>query len=272
LAEIENAQVRDTSPVKASPVAGKTLESELGMQQGKSLCGTAKLCTYSQDVKNRSIGEQMDAPLSNAPEARENVGWWALYIRHQHEKVVAEMLCAKGFEVFLPLYQSQRRWNDRVKLLSLPLFPCYLFVRGGNDRRTQAAMTPGVHMILSLGDQAAIIPDTEVLAIRRTIEGHFRVEPHPYLKCGDKVRVKRGTLEGLVGILVRKKNLCRLVLSVDMLERSIGVEIDAADVEPVSKLAKAALLSATNLHTSHSLRRPPEGVRDLAHRADNLRR
>ena len=83
-----------------------------------------------------------------------------------------------GLEVFVPLYESVRRWKDRRKLLSLPLFPGYLFVRGGPARRLQILTTPGVHMILSQGDQAAIIPEEEIEAIRRTVEGNYRVEPH----------------------------------------------------------------------------------------------
>jgi transcription antitermination factor NusG len=158
--------------------------------------------------------------------------WWAVYTRHQHEKVVAQMLSAKGFEVFLPLYESQRRWKDRNKLLSLPLFPCYLFVRGENDRRLQVVMTPGVHMLLCKGDEAAIVPEAEIEAIRRTISGTLPIEPYPFLKYGERVRVIRGALQGVEGILVRKKNQCRLVLSVEMLAQSVGVEIDAADVEP----------------------------------------
>jgi len=160
--------------------------------------------------------------------------WWALYARHQHEKVVAEMLTAKGFEVFLPVYESVRRWKDRRKLLSLPLFPGYVFVRGGLERRLHILTTPGVHMILSRGEQVATIPEDEIQAVRRTVDGNFRVEPHPFLKCGERVRVKRGSLQGVEGILIRKKNLYRLVLSVDMLAQSVGVEIDASDVEPVA--------------------------------------
>jgi transcription antitermination factor NusG len=159
--------------------------------------------------------------------------WWALYTRHQHEKTVADTLCAKGFEVFLPMYESVRRWKDRRKVLSLPLFPCYVFVRGELSRRLQILTTPGIHMILSHGETFAAIPETEIQAIRKTVNGHFRVEPHPFLKCGDRVRVKRGSLQGVEGILVRKKNIFRLVLSVEMLAQSVGVEIDAADVEPV---------------------------------------
>jgi transcription antitermination factor NusG len=162
-------------------------------------------------------------------------GWWALYTRHQHEKVVAEMLEAKGLVVFLPLYESIRRWKDRSKTLALPLFPCYVFVRGEMGRHLQVVSTPGVHMVLTNGERAAIIPDEEIEAIRRTLEGSLRVEPHPFLRVGERVRVTRGTLEGVEGILARKKNLFRLILSVNMLAQSVAVEIDAADVEPVGK-------------------------------------
>jgi len=157
--------------------------------------------------------------------------WWALYTRHQHEKTVTEMLSAKGFEVFLPQYGSVRRWKDRSKTITLPLFPCYVFLRGGLDRRLQVVTTPGVHMILFHGERVAMIPRAEIEAIRKAVEGPFRVEPHPFLKCGERVRVIRGSLFGVEGILVRKKNIHRLVLSVDMMAKSVAIEIDATDVE-----------------------------------------
>lgn len=171
---------------------------------------------------------------STDPEASEDSAWWAVHTLYHHEKIVAEMLTARGVEVFLPVYDSMRRWRDRRVLLSLPLFPCYLFVRGRRQHRTAIVTTPGVHVILSNREQPSIVPDAEIEAIRRTIDGPFRVEPHPFLHCGERVRVKWGSLEGLTGILVRKKNLCRLVLSVEMLSQSVCVEIDANDVEPDS--------------------------------------
>jgi transcription antitermination factor NusG len=164
----------------------------------------------------------------------ESSDWWALYTRHQHEKTVATMLSAKGFEVFLPLYESTRRWKDRSKMITLPLFPCYVFLRGGLNRRLQVMTTPGVHMVLLCGERVAVIPEAEIQGIRRAVEGPFHVEPHPFLKCGERVRVTRGSLEGVEGILVRKKNLYRLVLSVDMMAQSVAMEIDASDVEPVT--------------------------------------
>jgi len=168
--------------------------------------------------------------------------WSAVYTRHQHEKKVAGMLTTKGFEVFLPLYESVRRWKQRRKLLHMPLFPGYVFVRGAFLRRLPVLTTPGVHMILCKGDQLVTIPEEEIEAIRRAVDGDLRVEPHPFLKCGELVRVIRGALIGVEGILVRKKNLFRLVLSVSMLSQSVAVEVNAEDVEPVNKQASAGQL------------------------------
>jgi len=153
------------------------------------------------------------------------------------------MLAAKGFEVFLPLYESTRKWKDRRKVLSLPLFPCYVFVRGVTERRLPVLTTPGVYQIISCGERVATIPETEIDAIRRTVQGDFRVEPHPFLRCGERVRVVRGSLEGVEGVLTRKKNLYRLVISVEMLAQSVAVEIDAMDVVPVLQRNVMALSS-----------------------------
>jgi transcription antitermination factor NusG len=165
---------------------------------------------------------------SGMPDAFE---WWAVYTRHQHEKVVAEALAAKDFEVFLPLYESTRRWKDRNKVLSLPLFPCYLFVRSSLDRKLHVATTPGVHMILTRGERVAVVPNAEIAAIQRAVGGSFSVEPFPFLKCGTRVRVIRGALEGVEGLLIRKKSKFRLILSVDMLAQSVAVEVQACDVK-----------------------------------------
>jgi transcription antitermination factor NusG len=178
--------------------------------------------------------------------------WWAVYTRHQHEKVVAETLSAKGFEVFLPLYESTRRWKDRRMVLSLPLFPCYLFVRGGLDRKLQVVTTPGIHMILYRGETVAVIPDREIAAIQRAVDGPSSVEPHPFLKCGTRVRVIRGSLEGVEGILTRKKNLFRLVLSVEMLAQAVAVEVHASDVEPCNTSRQDTELRSTSLWGAQS--------------------
>jgi transcription antitermination factor NusG len=189
-------------------------------------------------------GERKLLILKSIDRRLESNPWCAIYTRHQHEKTVSEMLEAKGFEVFLPLYESTRKWKDRRKVLSLPLFPCYVFVRGAIERRLPVLTTPGVHMIISRGERVATVPEDEIDAIRRTVDGHFRVEPHPFLRCGERVRVVRGSLEGVEGVLTRKKNLYRLVLSVEMLAQSVAVEIDAMDVVPVIQRNVMSLSSA----------------------------
>ena len=176
------------------------------------------------------------------------------HTRHQHEKSVSEMLVTKGFEVFLPLYESTRRWKDRRKVLSLPLFPGYVFVRGAMDRRLPVLTTPGVHTIISQGERIATVPEEEIEAIRRTIDGDFSVEPHPFLRCGERVRVARGSLEGVEGILTRKKSLFRLVLSVEMLAQSVSVEIDAMDVVPIEQSSVVALDATQGKQVDLSLR------------------
>jgi transcription antitermination factor NusG len=159
--------------------------------------------------------------------------WHALYTRHQHEKVAAQALAGKGFEVFLPQYRTVHQWKDRQKEISLPLFPNYVFIHGGLDRMLHIVTTPGVHSLVSWGGRPADIPSEEIEAVRRLVESPLPVEPHPFLKCGDRVRVKSGPLEGIEGILIRKTRGVRLVLSVEMLSRSAAVEVDIRVVERV---------------------------------------
>ena len=157
--------------------------------------------------------------------------WYANYTRHQHEKTVAQILTGKGFDTFLPLYATTHNWKDRTKALTLPLFPCYVFLKGGIERRLQIITTPGIYGLVSSAGQPAPIPDIEIEAIRRVVESGTRVEIHPFLKCGSRVRVKCGPLAGIEGILVRKKNISRLVLNVEILGTAASIEVAAFQVE-----------------------------------------
>jgi len=159
--------------------------------------------------------------------------WYALHTRHQHEKMVDHILTNKGFNTFLPLYATTHNWKDRTKALSLPLFPCYVFLKGGIQRRLQILTTPGIYGLVSSAGQPAAIPDIEIDAIRRVLESGTRVEAYPFLKCGNWVRVKCGPLTGIEGILVRKKNISRLVLSVEILGTAASIEVAAFQVEAV---------------------------------------
>jgi len=170
------------------------------------------------------------------PDPEPSPQWHALYTRHQHEKPIARILSSKGHEVFLPLYAATHLWKDRAKQLCLPLFPGYVFIRGGLDRQCQILMTPGVFTVVGWAGHAAIIPDGQIDAVRKMVESSQRVEPHTYLNCGDRVRVSCGALQGLEGILIRQKTQLRLVVSLEMLGRSAAVEIDATCLEKLGPL------------------------------------
>ena len=165
---------------------------------------------------------------------RTEAAWYAIYTRHQHEKTVARILTEKGFETLLPLYSALSVWRDRTKVLSLPLFPCYVFLHDGLERRVEIIKTPGIHEFVSAGGGPVSIPAIEIEAIRRSVESGASIEPHPFLNCGDRVRVRRGPMAGIEGILVRKRNLYRLVLCVEMLGKAAAVEVDAAAVQRLS--------------------------------------
>lgn len=157
--------------------------------------------------------------------------WFAVHTRYQHEKTVAATLVNRGFEVFLPTYDTVHHWTDRKKRVTLALFPGYLFFANEIDRRIQILSTPGVNAIVKAGSVPAEIPNNEIIAIRRMVESALRVEPHPYINDGDLVTIKTGPLAGLEGIVFRKKDALRLVLSVKILGRSAAVEIDGCVVE-----------------------------------------
>jgi transcription antitermination factor NusG len=173
--------------------------------------------------------------VSNESNVSESLSpWYAIYTRHQHEKMVAQILTSKGFNTFLPLYATTHRWKDRTKVLALPLFPCYVFLKGDIERRLQIVTTPGIFGLVSSGGQPAAIPNVEIEAIQRVIESGTKVEAYPFLKCGNRVRVKCGPLAGIEGILVRKKSVSRLVLTVEILGTAAAIEVSAFQVEAVS--------------------------------------
>jgi len=182
--------------------------------------------------------------------------WYAVCTRHQHEKAAARILEYKEFEVFLPLYKARRRWKDRVKELSVPLFPGYLFIRESLERWLPIITTPGVCNIVSCGGRPVAIPRSEIEGVRRIVESTLRVEPHPFLRSGDWVRVKYGPIAGVEGILLRKKNIARLVLSVEMLGKSAAVEVEATNVERVSGALTIDLDLQTNSMSVRTARQP----------------
>jgi transcription antitermination factor NusG len=136
-------------------------------------------------------------------------------------------------EAYLPQYGSVRRWKDRRVRLDLPLFPGYVFVHLALHDRLRVLQTPSVVRLVGFGGQPIPLPDQEIETLRRGLAYEIRIEPHPYLKVGRRVRVRTGPLQGLEGILVRQKNVSRFVVSLDLIMRSVAAEIDVAELEAV---------------------------------------
>jgi len=166
--------------------------------------------------------------------------WYAAYTCANHEKRVAEQLDFRAVEHFLPLYKTIRRWKDRRVCLEMPLFPGYVFVRLALVNRLNVLQVPGVVHLVGFNGSPAAVPVEEVLRVREVLSRGMRAEPHPFLRVGRPVRVKAGPLAGLEGILVRRKNRLRFVVSVKLILRSIAVEVDEADLEPITRHAASS--------------------------------
>jgi transcription antitermination factor NusG len=166
--------------------------------------------------------------------------WYAAYTSAQHEKKVAAELGRRSVESFLPLYSSERRWSDRRVRLELPLFPGYVFVHLALRDRLRVLQVPGVAKLVGFGGLPVALPDKQIDALRTGLNGQLRVEPHPFLTVGRRVRISRGPFQGSEGVLVRKKGLYRVVLSLELIMRSVAVEVDASEVEPVRQPVRHA--------------------------------
>lgn len=159
--------------------------------------------------------------------------WYAVSTSPRHEKWVACQMRGYDIEYFLPLYKSVRRWKDRRKELELPLFPGYLFVHIALKNRLQVLRIPGVTQLVGSSGRPAPLPEQEMEALRKGLDEGVYAESYSGLKVGRPVRVKHGPLTGAHGILIRKKQNCRIVISIDAIMRSVALEIDESDVQPI---------------------------------------
>jgi transcription antitermination factor NusG len=190
-------------------------------------------------------------------------GWYAVYTRHQHEKSAAQLLTCKGFEVLLPLYRKRSRWSDRTQVVLLPLFPNYLFVKCDVETRVQVLQTAGVCWFVCNAGVPAGLSEPEIAMVRCVAESPLNVQPHLFIDQGDRVRVLRGPLAGLTGILIRVKNQSRVIVSLELLRKSAAIEIDLSDLERIIAAPAATVSSpplAKNWESSRKANRAPEAV------------
>jgi len=156
--------------------------------------------------------------------------WYAVYTKAHHEKRVEQQMRQRGIDCFLPVYKAVRRWKDRRKILELPLFPGYVFVHLPWRARLQVLQLLGVVEFVSCGGRPVPLADAEIDSLRNGL--HFAcAEPNPYLRVGRQVRIRSGPLTGIEGILARRKDKLRVVLSIHLIQRSIAVEVDEEAIE-----------------------------------------
>jgi transcription antitermination factor NusG len=188
-----------------------------------------------QDLSNAAQGYEGSAINLKA----ERCPWFALQVRMRYETCVADHLKGKGYEWFLPLYKTRRRWSDRVKEVDSPLFPGYLFCRFDPFDRLPILKTPGVTQIVGYNHVPIPVDEQEIESIRNLVASGVPNFPCAYLEIGSKVRIEAGALRGIEGILTELKGKRRLVLSITLLQRSVAVEIDSDVVSAVPSVQVA---------------------------------
>jgi transcription antitermination factor NusG len=178
--------------------------------------------------------------------------WYALTVKPNHERAAAQALESKGLETFLPLYRSRRRWSDRIKELELPLFAGYVFCRFAGAERARILSTPGVNSVVGFGNRPAPVDEGEIRAVRTLVASGLPVGPWPFLRVGERVRVDAGPLCGVEGILTQVKDAWRVVVSIELLQRSIAAEVDRDALSVVTRPAPAAGTRSTPRATGRS--------------------
>lgn len=161
------------------------------------------------------------------------LSWFALTVKSRHERAVSEQLAACSLEAYVPIFRSMRRWSDRVKAIQVPLFPQYVFSRFPVERRLTVIAFPSVSSIVSFGGVPCSITQREIDTLKLLTSQDYPLMPWPFVRMGQRVRVRQGPLFGLEGVLVREKAAYRVVVNVEMLERAVAVELERDLLEPV---------------------------------------
>jgi len=206
----------------------------MGLAHSNPVSEGAKLwIALKKEVSDNMVQAASSAnpPLADTHRQGQEPNWYALYTCPRHEKRVAEQIERRSISCFLPLYRPVRRWKDRRKELELALFPGYVFVRIALENKLQVLELPGAVRLVSFNGKPAAVPVDEIETLQTRLSG-AKIEPHPYLRTGRRVRVRSGAMEGLEGIVVRRKDRCRVVFSIDLIMRSVAVEVDQDNLEP----------------------------------------
>jgi len=189
-----------------------------------------------QSIAHRRVRSKLSSVAESLPAAPCETKWFAVYTASRHEKRVAQHLTQREIESYLPLYRSARKWSDGSRVtLDLPLFPGYLFVHIKRNERVRVLSVPGALAVVGgPGREPVPLPDETIDALRTGLRQRA-AEPCPLLTIGQRARIRSGALAGMEGIVVRKKNSLRVVLTLEHIMQSIAVEVDAGDLESLDR-------------------------------------
>ena len=176
--------------------------------------------------------------------------WYAGYTASRHEKRVAEHFAQRGVEHFLPLYETIHRWNNGRHRVQLPLFPGYIFVRIALRDRLRVIEVPGFVRLVGFNSLPHPLPEADINRMKEALNKGVLAEPYPYLTVGTRVEIRNGPMQGMTGILLRRQNKCRVVISVDLIMRSMAVEVEASDVVQVRSSTLNAIQGAAGRKTT----------------------
>jgi transcription antitermination factor NusG len=176
--------------------------------------------------------------------------WYAGYTASRHEKRVAEHFAQRGVEHFLPLYETIHRWNNGRHRVQLPLFPGYIFVRIALRDRLRVIDVPGFVRLVGFNSLPHPLPEADINRMKEALNKGVLAEPYPYLTVGTRVEIRNGPMQGMTGILLRRQNKCRVVISVDLIMRSMAVEVEASDVVQVRSSTLNAIQGAAGRKTT----------------------
>src|SRR5690349_1495912 len=178
--------------------------------------------------------QAFSAETSLAPPANSE-NWYALHTRSRHERVVEHRLHQQGISTFCPIVSEVHRWSDRRKKVEVPLFSCYVFVHMAMtpEERTKVFRAEGFLAFVGARGHALPIPDEQIDAVRAIVEQKVPWCSHPYLKVGQRIRIRGGALDGVEGIFLSRNGEDSLVVSVDAVQRSMAVRISGYDIEVV---------------------------------------
>lgn len=165
----------------------------------------------------------------------DDLSWYAVYTKARHEKRVAAQFTEKCLCGFLPLLRQVHKWSDRQGKVEVPMFSCYAFVRIAQtpEERLKVLRTPGVLGFVGSERQGTPIPDEQIESLQTALRHRIPFFPHPFIREGRRVRIRGGSLDGVEGIVVRQGSDQRLVVSVELLHRSVAIRFEGYEVETV---------------------------------------